>query len=72
MQKRQNKEKGKGEQGKGKGIRTSPRKGAKAAPPAASQNAAKSLHDDVAAELDAVGSYCEEEAQEETESRRTE
>ena len=36
------------------------------------QNAAKSLHDDVAAEVDAIGSNCEEEAQEEAESRRSE
>ena len=48
-----------------------PEKGAKAAPPPASQNAAKSLQDDVAAELDAIGANCDDEAQEETESRRT-
>ena len=35
------------------------------------QNAAKSLHDYVVAELDAIGSNCEEEAQEEKESLRT-
>ena len=74
MQKRQTKEKGKGAQSAAKSTatRTSPRKGAKAAPPPASQNAAKSLHDDVTAELDAIGSNCEEEAQEESVSRRTE
>ena len=70
MQTRQNKEKRKGAQSAAKstGIRTCPRKGAKAAPPPASQNAAKSLQDDVAAELDAIGANCYDEAQEETES----
>ena len=72
MQKRQQKEKGKGAQSTAKSTvtRTSPRKGAKAAPPPASQNAAKSQQDDVAAELDAI--RADDEAQEETESRRTE
>ena len=73
MQKRQQKEKGKGAQSAAKSTvtRTSPRKGAKAAPPSASQNAAKSQQDDVTAEIDAITADCDAEAQEETESRRT-
>ena len=71
MQKKQLKEKGKGAQSAAKSTatRTSPRKVGKAAPPPASQNAAKSQQDDVAAELDAI--RADDEAQEETESRRT-
>ena len=73
MRKRHDKANGKGAQSAAKSTvtRTSPRKGAKAAPPPASQNAAKSQQDDVAAELDAIRADCDDEAQEETESRRT-
>ena len=71
MQKKQTKERGKGAQSAAKSAatRTSPRKVGKATPPPASQNAAKSQQDDVAAELDAI--RADDEAQEETESRRT-
>ena len=73
MQKKQTKERGKGAQSAAKSAatRTSPRKVGKATPPPASQNAAKSQQDDVAAELDAIRADCDDEVQEETESRRT-